>query len=112
MREWSDRFPARTRRSPRRMRTAASHACECLWHDSDFVAEPVARCQRQRVATPKHAWVEPVVVLIRRQQSHLLVGDGDRFRAIGRFQSDLKFLLLSALSSVANPAVYERNSPR
>src|SRR3954465_4193401 len=112
IRESSEHSPARTRRSPKRTRIPASHASErqLIDHDSDFVAERVAGRQRQRVTAPERARVEPVVVLLRRQQSHLLVGDRNDFRAIGRFQADLELLLLAALGGLTNLAVHERDS--
>ena len=79
--------------------------------DCDFVAELVAGRERQLVSAPEHPGIEPVVVLLRRQQSHLLVGDGDGFGAVGGLEADLQLLLLLALRCLTNLVVQERDSP-
>src|SRR4029079_1200859 len=112
--ESSERSPARTRRSPKRMRIPASHASDrqSIGYDGDFVAKLITGRERQRVTAPERAGIKPVVMLFGRQQSHLLVGDGDGLRAIRRLQPDLELLRLPALRDLTNLAVHERNSPR
>src|SRR5215208_939223 len=51
-------------------------------------------------------------MLVGPEQSHLLVGDGDGLRAVGRFEADFELFLFPALSGLTNLAVHERNSSR
>src|SRR6185312_15029713 len=76
--------------------------------DLDFVAQRIARCEWQTVTAPERAGVEPVRVLLRGHQAHLLVGDGHRFRAVGRLQPEALALLTSP-RRLPNLLVHERD---
>ena len=58
-----------------------------LWEDGDLVAQSVPVGQGQHVAAPERAGVEPVVVLLGLEQTHLFVGDRDGLCAVRGFQA-------------------------